>query len=47
MDFAFQGHHELFFLRRGIATIGFYYSFKLHEELFGVVLPVVLGRVLA
>jgi hypothetical protein len=44
LHLAFEGHYKRFRLRCGVATVGFHCSFELHEELFGVVIPIVLRQ---
>jgi hypothetical protein len=43
LNFSSEGQHKCLCLRCGITTIGLYRRFELHEELFSVVVPVVLG----
>jgi hypothetical protein len=44
LNLSFEGQHNSLCLRCGIASVGLHCRFELHEELFGVVVPVVLGQ---
>jgi hypothetical protein len=43
LNLSLEGQHECLCLRRGIATVGLHCRFEFHDELFGVIVPVVLG----